>query len=613
MRQVILLWQLPFWLLLLGTAAILNSALEDRVSATRQATQTRLQTEELAGLLQAVVDMETSVRGFVIVGDEAFLDPYRVARAALPGHFARLRELKAQELTRPEFPAELGRVERLVERWQAEVAELEITARRAGQEAEARRLVQQGTGKRLIDEVREQVNRLNRQEVQHLRADEANASQRLNHLRQMLALAGALLLTVSVTVAFVGASRLTLAFQGLAVAAQRIRAGERGVRVEESRLQEVQQIGAAFNAMSAELQHTQGLAESRQVDLERRNAQMRSLSELSDWLQAARSLEEGAGVLARALPSLLPGTQGVLLLFNASRNLLFPLTEWGLPEGAVPTSPDDCWALRRGEARFPGEGRFAPPCLNHGLPGQQPYMCFPLFVHRETLGVLRFQGATPEPAALFADKGELRQLMIPLTRQIGLALSALQLQDRLLEQSRRDPLTGLANRRHLEEELERQVSVAATRGTPLSLVALDVDHFKRLNDTFGHDAGDAVLVQMGQTLRQLAPAGALAARPGGEEFCLLLPGLTALAAAALAEQLRAAIEGWSLVHAGISLGRITASLGVATWTEQVVTPSALVKTADEALYEAKRNGRNRVIVADTRLDEPQKGAAEPLS
>lgn len=167
--------------------------------------------------------------------------------------------------------------------------------------------------------------------------------------------------------------------------------------------------------------------------------------------------------------------------------------------------------------------------------------------------------------------------MIPLTRQIGLVLSALQLQDRLLEQSRRDPLTGLANRRHLEEELSVQANLAATGDTPLSLLALDIDHFKRLNDTFGHDAGDAVLVQMGQTLRKLTPAGALAARPGGEEFCLLLPGFTGDEALALAEQVRDAIEGWSLAHAGISLGRITASLGVSTWGDTATSAPALVK------------------------------------
>ena len=202
---------------------------------------------------------------------------------------------------------------------------------------------------------------------------------------------------------------------------------------------------------------------------------------------------------------------------------------------------------------------------------------------------------------------------MPLTRQLGLALSALQLQDRLRDQSRRDPLTGLANRRHLEEELDRQVSLSVSTASPLSLVALDIDHFKRLNDTFGHDAGDAVLVQMGQTLRKFTPVGALAARPGGEEFCLLLPGFTGDEALVLAEQVRAAIEGWSLAHAGISLGRITASLGVSTWGDTATSGPALVKAADEALYQAKHAGRNRVVLAGTRLDEPQTDTAEPLS
>ncbi|RJF73177.1 diguanylate cyclase [Deinococcus cavernae] len=608
-RQLILLWQLPFWLLLLGSALLLNSALEGRVTATRQATQTRMRTEELAGVLQAVVDMETGVRGYVIVGDEAFLEPYRAAQASLPQRFERLKEPN-----RPTTRTEVLRLEALLKRWQIEVADPEITARRAGQEAEARRLVQRGTGKRLIDQVRAQIQVLNRSEVQHLRADETRAARQLQHLRRALLAAGLLLLAGSVAATVVLASRLTRAFQALALAAQRLSAGEPDVRVAPSGVQEFQQIGAAFNTMSAELQQSQALAQSRQVDLEQRNTQMRSLSELSDWLQAARSLNEGAEVLGRALPALLPDTQGTLLMFNASRNLLTPLVAWGLPEGAArASSPDECWALRRGEARFPDEGRFAPPCLSSGLPGNREYMCFPLFVHGETLGVLRFQGAGAAPPLLFADKTELRHLLVPLTRQLGLALSALQLQDRLRDQSRRDPLTGLANRRHLEEELDRQVSLSVSTASPLSLVALDIDHFKRLNDTFGHDAGDAVLVQMGQTLRKLTPAGALAARPGGEEFCLLLPGFTGDEALALAEQVRAAIEEWTLLHAGISLGRITASLGVSSWGEAAPSAGVLVKAADEALYAAKRAGRNRVVLAGTRLDEPRATTTVPLS
>ena len=586
----------------------MNNALEDRVAATRQATQTRVQTEELAGVLQAVVDMETSVRGFVIVGDETFLDSYRVAHTNLPGQFKRLYDSFSAEAGGTATLADLQQVETLVKRWQAEVAQPEIQARRAGQDAQARLLVEQGTGKRLMDDIRQRVNQLNEREVQRLQQDEFTAAQRLQHLRRMLLLAGGLLLGASFAVAALGASRLTGAFHGLVRAAQRISAGDREVRVAESGVQEFQEVGVAFNAMSAELQRAQGLAESRQLDLERRNAQMRALSELSDWLQAARSLDEGAGVLRRALPTLLPDTQGVLLMFNASRNLLLPLVEWNLlPDPAQAgmaqetvgraASPDECWALRRGEARFPSEGRFAPPCVSNGLPGQQEYMCFPLFVHGETLGLLRFQGVNSEPTALFADKNELRQLMLPLTRQLGLALSALQLQDRLRDQSRRDPLTGLANRRHLENELEKQGSLAVTRNLPLSFIALDVDHFKRLNDTFGHDAGDAVLVQMGQTLRKLTPAGALAARPGGEEFCLLLPGFTSGQAASLAEQIRNEIQGWSLTHAGISLGCITASLGVSTWGDNVNSAQALMKTADEALYRAKHAGRNRVVTA----------------
>jgi diguanylate cyclase (GGDEF)-like protein len=129
------------------------------------------------------------------------------------------------------------------------------------------------------------------------------------------------------------------------------------------------------------------------------------------------------------------------------------------------------------------------------------------------------------------------------------------------------------------------------------LIALDVDHFKRLNDTFGHDAGDAALVRLSAALRDMAPPGSTPARPGGEEFSLLLPGHDLAVAHALAERLRAEIAGWSLTHAGISLGQLTVSMGVAGYTAPLSTPAALVRAADEALYSAKRQGRNRVVEA----------------
>ncbi|MDL2345151.1 GGDEF domain-containing protein [Deinococcus sp. MIMF12] len=217
----------------------------------------------------------------------------------------------------------------------------------------------------------------------------------------------------------------------------------------------------------------------------------------------------------------------------------------------------------------------------------------PLFSHGETLGILRVRPEI-EGQSLPA---ELRETLPAVARQVALALAGLRLQERLHQQAIRDPLTGLFNRRHLEEALASAGAHAAATGEPLSLIALDVDHFKRFNDTFGHEAGDAVLVRVGAALRDLVPPGAVPARPGGEEFTLLLPGLDTGAAAELAERLRETVAGWSLSHAGMALGQVTVSLGVAALGVHAPAPDGLPRVADEALYAAKAAGRNRVVIA----------------
>ena len=156
-----------------------------------------------------------------------------------------------------------------------------------------------------------------------------------------------------------------------------------------------------------------------------------------------------------------------------------------------------------------------------------------------------------------------------------------------------DGLTQIHNRRHFEETLEREVARSRRYEHPFALVMLDIDHFKRVNDERGHQAGDLVLRRVGCLLKQSVRTNDLAARIGGEEFALILPETTRTGALALAEKLRAAIEAESLEHEGASF-RVTASFGVAEFTRALGAGDALVKLADQRLYRAKHGGRNRV-------------------
>lgn len=168
---------------------------------------------------------------------------------------------------------------------------------------------------------------------------------------------------------------------------------------------------------------------------------------------------------------------------------------------------------------------------------------------------------------------------------------------RLYELSCTDSLTGIFNRRHLDRVLEAEVSRHTRYGTPLTLLLIDVDHFKRVNDTFGHEAGDLVLRNVSATLKGLVRKADIVARYGGEEICIILSNTGTDGAMILAERLRAALERQSH-QTDAGLVKATASFGAASLTDktEAVDVHALLRRADQALYAAKRGGRNRVVM-----------------
>jgi diguanylate cyclase (GGDEF)-like protein len=183
-----------------------------------------------------------------------------------------------------------------------------------------------------------------------------------------------------------------------------------------------------------------------------------------------------------------------------------------------------------------------------------------------------------------------------LRARVRAALRTKALQDMLAEQAQIDPLTGLANRRGLHQRLSQEWARTQRQGGTLSLIMADIDHFKRINDAFGHPVGDSVLQAVAGVLKHEAREMDFPARHGGEEFTILVPGASVAEAGTLAERCRAGIEALSRPHNGQQV-RATASLGVASsvghtsWEE-------LVAAADDALYRAKRSGRNRVEIVE---------------
>jgi diguanylate cyclase (GGDEF)-like protein len=219
-----------------------------------------------------------------------------------------------------------------------------------------------------------------------------------------------------------------------------------------------------------------------------------------------------------------------------------------------------------------------------------------MMAHGEVLALLHVttdvnvtrDGSIPE-----TDYGLLRVF----TEHIALAISNLKLRDALRQQSIRDPLTGLFNRRYLEETLAIEIERAKRKNEPFSILMLDLDHFKRFNDTHGHEAGDAVLQVLGGFLQRHVRGGDIACRYGGEEFTLILPGASVEAAQHRAGQLCEGIRALNIDFKNQILGPLSLSVGIATFPNHGESGESVLQAADMALYQAKDEGRDRVVVA----------------
>lgn len=186
-----------------------------------------------------------------------------------------------------------------------------------------------------------------------------------------------------------------------------------------------------------------------------------------------------------------------------------------------------------------------------------------------------------------------------VTDHLALALSNLQLRDRLRQQAIRDPLTGLFNRRYLDETLVHELLRASHHGSSVGCMMMDIDHFKCYNDTYGHDGGDALLRALANLLTGRTRVDDIACRFGGEEFLVVLPGASLKTTIERAKQICNEVRQLQVRHEGISLGQVTISIGVACFPYHATTPDALISAADDALYQAKSQGRDRVCIANT--------------
>jgi diguanylate cyclase (GGDEF)-like protein len=314
-------------------------------------------------------------------------------------------------------------------------------------------------------------------------------------------------------------------------------------------------------------------------------------AEFAETLQFAADEQEARGLLVAELERSIPGAGAVVFSRNNSENRLDAAAgldpDAPLAAKVAGAAPSACLAVRRGRRfeRTEGDERLLECELCGAFAANS--LCLPSLVGGEVIGSVlvgrdgrplgrheqrRIETGVRTAAPVLAN---LRNLAIAETRAVT------------------DALTGLANARAAAQDLDRMVAFALRSDTPVAAIMLDLDHFKRINDTFGHQIGDETLAALGDVLRHSTRAGDFVARYGGEEFVVLLQDTDTAAGVEMAERMRAEIHQ---MHVPGLTGRVTASFGVASIPEHARDGDALVRAADRALYSAKKDGRNRVCV-----------------
>ena len=554
--------------------------------------------ETIAETLIGISEAESGQRGFVLTHNDAFAQSFDARVVDARRTVAKVVALTSDQ---PLQNARAREIQRLMEQRIASLREPFELARQ-GHFAESKAIIATGHGRDLTNAIilRSSVFLQEERVLQRQRIEVANS--RLTWLNTLALVGGGIisLLVILVSGLIVrGINRpMSLMMSTMSALGQ----GDRTARISGAMgSTEFSELAGRYNGMADQLQlavteqatsedklqYANGELQRNSEILRERGEVIELLGGMAHRMQAARTDEELAAIIRVFVPRVLPGIPGTLYAHNHSRNLLAPIAGWGgmqvEPEGFA---PEQCWALRRGQSHFVSEPGSDILCGH--VSDDAIYHCEPLLAGGEVIGVLYLMGVVG---------AESRFRLSVLTENIASALVNHRLQRGLREQTIRDPLTSLFNRRYMEEALAIEVARAARSGQPLSLVMCDVDHFKRFNDEFGHDAGDAVLQAVAAEMRSRFRDGDVVCRYGGEEFTIIAPGTTAEALAGRVEQVRHAISELNVRQNGRTLGTTSMSFGIATWNEAMSRDgSTLVQTADAALYRAKREGRNRAVI-----------------
>ncbi len=383
-----------------------------------------------------------------------------------------------------------------------------------------------------------------------------------------------------------------------------IRVRERTAELASSNELLTQEVDERRTAEEALLRLNERLSSSIN-ELESRNREIEILSEMGGLLQACVTAEEAYQVIGRSLQKLFSTESGSVYLLEEDKNLLEQIADWGDQAAEQIFEPKDCWALRLGRPYFIDHHQSELLCSHLPEAPFSGYFDVPMTAQGETLGLLslRFDPALQDYPQESRDRimKHKRQLAVAVAEDIALSLANFRLREKLYIQSMHDPLTGLFNRRYVGEILNRELHRMRRKERKLCILMLDIDYFKNINDTYGHEAGDTYLKELGTFLRTQVRTEDFASRYGGEEFVIVLPEAPPEIALQRAESLRREISKLEISYRGYSLRR-TVSIGMAVFPDHGDTADQVLQASDSALYKAKALGRDQVIVYEKGSD-----------
>ena len=324
------------------------------------------------------------------------------------------------------------------------------------------------------------------------------------------------------------------------------------------------------------------------------------LNEMSELLQAAINLQEVGAVIQLYCDRLFGSDAGNLLFMENDKHALVTVFAWGdRTECENQIEHQRCWALRQAKPYPTTALHRSLRCAHLHVNEPRETICLPLFGQGAALGLLALRGGTAlGEVAMAQDRRETPAWVLAFIEQVSLAVANIRLHERLHDESMRDPLTGLFNRRYLDQELKRHWSALEQNDQVLALLMIDVDHFKRVNDNYGHDTGDVVLADVAHRLQHAARPGDVLARFGGEEFMMVLPGAGAEVARRRATAICNDMAKNPIRRPNVEDLQITVSIGVVVgrYADDGASVEQMISCADQALYRAKEAGRNRVEV-----------------